>query len=591
MGVSRKRSFQCTDNKIIDLADVLFGIEPEKVDEFLHRVLSRARTGTMQDIVATIQAAQYDVIRAPFDQVTVIEGGPGTGKTAIALHRVSWMLAREGMRLRAGDLLIVGPSPTFTRYIRDVLPSLGDSDVPIRDIDQLTPDVPNKGRQERTHVAALKGDARMAVVLARSLEARVGAPQPVERLRWDGRFVSIPGADITVLIDECRTLSLPYHDRRTHFSTRLAELVAQRNGRPVGASALANLLDRLWPPQSPAAFLRELLGSRRRLAAAADGTLTSEEVSLLYRQGAARVNDEVWSTSDLYLLDELHHLVTGDTATYRHIVVDEAQDLSPMQLRSVARRSATGSITVAGDIAQSTGLWARDEWGDLTQHLPAKLPVVIENLRYGYRVPRPAYELAAQLLPAAAPTIRPPELVRDGPAPTVHQVGLHERGDRVVAAAMVHTRAGRFVGIVCPGRCRREVETALEKASVAWSPAEPLGFGTVNLLSPAEAKGLEFDAVVVVEPELIVAETSRGLRMLYVALTRTTGYLDVVAAGNPLPLASAASHGADGPREPSVDRDQRNHDLAAHVIGQIRAAAAPKDWPDVLAEIARQLEP
>jgi hypothetical protein len=221
MGVSRKRTFECTGNTIANFADVLFGLEPEKVDEFLHRVLSRGRTGTMRDIVATIQAAQYDVIRAPLDQILVIEGGPGTGKTAIALHRVSWMLAQVGARLRARDILLVGPNPTFTRYIRDVLPDLGDTDVQIRDIGQLAPDVPKRGRTEPAEVAALKGDARMAGLLARSLEARIGQPEPVERL---------PAAE-----------------------------------------------------------------------------LDPEKSVRLYRQGERRVDDEVWSGSDLHLLDELHH--------------------------------------------------------------------------------------------------------------------------------------------------------------------------------------------------------------------------------------------------------------------------------------------
>jgi DNA helicase IV len=404
MGVTRKRTYDCDGNIIKDFADVLFGLglEPQRFDEFLQRVLSRGRTGSMRDIVATIQAAQYDVIQAPIDQVLVIEGGPGTGKTAIALHRVSWMLAQADTRLSPQDVLVVGPSATFTRYIRNVLPVLGDSEVPVRHIGQLAPEVTHVGRAEEDRTAALKGDARMAGVLVRALESRVGTPEPVERLPGDVGFTSVPGVDIAAIITDCRERPLSYNERRAMFRERLGGLVAQR-GR-VRAQALANLVDRLWPPQSAAAFLHGLLGSRRRLEAAGVPELSAEEMMLLFRQGNARVAEEVWSAGDLHLLDELQHLIDGDTPTYRHIVVDEVQDLSPMQLRSVARRSATGALTVVGDIAQSTGWWARDDWADVTRHLPAKLPVTVDRLRYGYRVPRPAYEFAARLLPVAAPT-------------------------------------------------------------------------------------------------------------------------------------------------------------------------------------------
>ena len=588
LGVTRKRTYECQGNTIIHFADVVFGQWPERADEFLERVLAQGRTGSMRDIVATIQAAQYDIIRAPLDQMLVIAGGPGTGKTVIALHRVSWLLSREEARLRPGDVLVVGPNTTFTRYIRNVLPDLGDSDVPIRDIAQLAPEVNGVGRGEAPEVAALKGDARMAGMLARSLEARIGEPEPVERLPWDGRFINLPGADIAEIIAECRALALPYDGRRAAFRERLGELVAQRAGqRAVGSPGVGNLLERLWPSQSAPAFLRDLLASRRRLEAAADRQLPATEIIRLYRQGAGRLGDETWSAGDLHLLDELHHLIRGDTPTYRHIVVDEAQDLSPMQLRSVARRSVNGSLTVVGDIAQSTGAWARDDWADVTGHLPDRLPVTVEQLRYGYRVPRPTYELAARLLPVAAPRTEPPRVVRDGPVPRLHQVALHDRAEHVVATALAHLEAGRFVGVICPHRCRREVEAALTNRSVRWSGGE-LTTDSVNVLSPVEVKGLEFDAVVVVEPEHIVAESDRGLRMLYVALTRTTGFLDIVAVGQTLPLTQPDSV-APAPAPPD-DRERRNRSVAAHVVGQIRAATAPEDWEWILAEVARELD-
>jgi DNA helicase IV len=272
-------------------------------------------------------------------------------------------------------------------------------------------------------------------------------------------------------------------------------------------------------------------------------------------------------------------------------VVDEAQDLSPMQLRSVARRCGTGSVTVVGDIAQSTGPWARDGWDEVTRHLPARYPVTLCALRYGYRVPRQVYALAAGLLPVAAPAVTPPEVVRDGPAePGVHRVGLAERAGRVAAVAAARAADGQFVGVVCPSRCRRETEAALAAAGAQWSSAERGELGTsINLVSPDEAKGLEFDAVVVVEPEQIVAGDGRGHRMLYVALTRTTRYLDIVCVGEPLPLSvpetppEVVDDGGTG----FTARDVRR--LAEYVAGQVRGAAPRPRWGEVLDEAARLL--
>jgi DNA helicase IV len=285
------------------------------------------------------------------------------------------------------------------------------------------------------------------------------------------------------------------------------------------------------------------------------------------------------------LLDEVDDLVNGVERRYAHVVVDEAQDLSPMQLRSVARRNATGSMTLVGDIAQSTGAWARDDWDEVTRHLPDTQPVAVRTLRYGYRVPRQVYELAARLLAVAAPTVPPPEVVRDGPAePGIHRVELVDRAGQVAAIATARAADGQFVGIVCPPRCRRETEAALAANGAAWSSAERGELGaSINVVSPQEAKGLEFDAVVVVEPEQIVAADDRGFRLLYVALTRTTRYLDIVCVGEPVPLSVPEGGGAQQ-LPPDVvgfaERDARR--LAEYVAAQIRSAAPQQYWTDVL---------
>lgn len=593
-GLSRKRMFACEGNTIQSFTEVELtrdgAVGAPVVDEALLAELARGRTGVMRDIVATIQAAQYDLIRAPLERVLVIEGGPGTGKTAVALHRVSWLLFQHRDRLAADDVLVIGPHPTFIRYLREVLPGLGDDQVALREIGRLAPEV-RRGRSEPPEVSRLKGEARMAGLLARALAARIGEPEPAERLLIGGRFVTLPGVDVAAAVADCRAASGSYADRRQLLRQRLTELVSGRGGAPTtGQDALSNLVERLWPQQSPAAFLRDLFGSRRRLHAAGGDEFGTAELDLLYRRGADRLSEEIWSAADLPLLDEADGLINGRARRYGHVVVDEAQDLSPMQLRSVARRSASGSLTVVGDLAQSTGDWSRDDWREVTDHLPATHPVEEVPLRYGYRVPRQVYELAARLLPVAAPQVPAPQVVRDGPAdPRVHRVERSERAGRAAAVAAAAADDGQFVGIVCPPRCRRELEAALAANGVPYSSAEHGELGArINVVSPQEAKGLEFDAVVVVEPEQIVTGDPRGHRLLYVALTRTTRYLDIVCVGEPVPLTVPAN-----PTEPAVAAagssrpDPRR--LAEYLAGQVRSAAPPQDWERVLDELARQL--
>lgn len=593
-GLSRKRMFACEGNTIQSFTEVEFtedGVVGAPVmDEALLVELARDRTGVMRDIVATIQAAQYDLIRAPLERVLVIEGGPGTGKTAVALHRVSWLLFQYHDRLAAGDVLVIGPHPTFMRYLREVLPGLGDDQVELRDVARLAPEV-RRGRSEPPEVSRLKGEARMARLLARALAARVGEPEPAERLLIGGRFVTLPGVDVARAVADCRNAPGPYADRRHLLRQRLTELVIGRRGAPTtGQDAISNLVERLWPQQSPAAFLRDLFGSRRRLHAVGGDDFGPAELDLLYRRGADRLSEEIWSAADLPLLDEADGLINGRARQYGHVVVDEAQDLSPMQLRGVARRSASGSLTVIGDLAQSTGDWSRDDWAEVTEHLPATHAIEVVPLRYGYRVPRQVYELAARLLPVAAPRVPAPQVVRDGPAdPRIHRVRRQERAGRVAAVAATHADGGQFVGIVCPPRCRRELEAALAANGVPYSSAEHGELSaSVNVVSPQEAKGLEFDAVVVVEPEQIVASDPRGHRLLYVALTRTTRYLDIVCVGEPVPLSVPAGPAAP-PAVAPEDRHRDTRRLAAHLAGQIRGAVGPESWELVLEELGRQL--
>jgi len=592
-GLTRRRTFRCDGNTILDFADVVFG-EGETgadIDAALLAELSRRRDGSLRDIVATIQAAQFELIRAPMEQLLVIEGGPGTGKTEIALHRVSWLLFHNADRLRADDFLVIGPNPAFMRYISQVLPALGDADVPMRDIGQLAPDVA-RGRPEPPAAAKLKGDARMAEILARGLEMRIGVPEAAERLLVGSRYINLPGSDVADVIGSCRTATGTYAERRRLFRERLTELVAERvGGDPGRQPSIDSLIERLWPQLTAVAFLRDLYNSRSRLATAAAGELTADQLALLHRRGADRLSQEIWSAADLPLLDEAENLINGTPTRYAHVVVDEVQDLSPMHLRSIARRCKDGSMTVVGDLAQATGPWAADSWTEITRHLPDKQPVSVRPLRYGYRVPEQILAFARRLLPRAAPGTTPPEAVGSaGAEPTVQRVALAERASRVAATAQMHSKAGRFVAVICPAHCRREVEDALTTIGVGWGGLDRGRVDDdVTLVSPAEAKGLEFDVVVVVEPEAIVAEEERGHRMLYIAFTRATTELHVVCVGDPMPLdiLPGTSHSGERLGENISYQVPR---LAEYIAERIRHTLPEQHWDQVLAMVRKRLE-
>ena len=373
--LTRKRTFVCEGNRIEDLTDVIFASIADAVagpDAELLRDLNRGRTGSLRDIVATIQAAQFELIRAELDQLLVVEGGPGTGKTQIALHRVSWLLYQHRERLHARDFLVVGPNPTFARYITSVLPSLGDDDVAQVDITKLAPEVragpPRRGRCGQAQRRSADGGA--ACPCPRG--PRGHDPSRPKGFCVGGRFVTLPGPEIEDALTAALGLATPYTVRRLTLRDSLLQLLADR-GVTASVGSVDNLLNQLWPAMSAGSFLRDLLGSKERLFAAGGGDFSTEELLSLRRRAADRISEEVWSRHDLPLLDEAEQLINGSRQRYAHIVVDEVQDLSPMQLRSIARRSSTGSLTVVGDLSQSTGAWARESWSEVIEHLPAKL--------------------------------------------------------------------------------------------------------------------------------------------------------------------------------------------------------------------------
>jgi DNA helicase IV len=554
LGLRRRRRFMMTGRRLDDLFDEVFD-DPDSVDAAHHggipdpllAELERERTGEMRDIVATIAAEQDEVIRAPLDTCLVVQGGPGTGKTAVGLHRAAFLLYEHRRQLDAAGVLVVGPNPIFLRYIAQVLPSLGETAVRQTTLERLLAGTAYRRRgRDGDHTARLKGDARLVRVLAHAVTSSVQPPEErIEGVTTWGTVRLDPDAVFDAVAD-IHGRGVPHNVGRAALRTRLVrlarqELVARRGEELASLEAVdASLrgdrgwqraLDRIWPPLSASALVRRMLTNRNALRAAATGLLDADEQALLLRPPTGRMSDEPWTLDDLALLDEADALLAGPPRAYGHVVVDEAQDLSAMGFRALARRSPDSSMTVLGDLAQATAPAAQSSWDDVIDHLGGPATAHRADLDLGYRVPAAIIDVANGLLAEAAPGVTPCRSVRlDGHPPRFVAVeasagaeGLH---DAITAAAAGLT--GRYTSV------------AVIAVPELAPPAHRLPRATV--LAPADAKGLEFDAVVVAEPAAIAGGTPQGLRLLYVALTRAVQELVVVHA-RPLPAPLGSGRG------------------------------------------------
>jgi DNA helicase IV len=559
MGIERRRRFALDGRELVGLFDEDLG-DPETagaggggVPDPLLAELERARTGEMRDIVATIQSEQDEVIRAPLPECLVVQGGPGTGKTAVGLHRAAFLLFEHRERLERERLLVVGPNTLFLQYISQVLPSLGETAVTQTTLPML---LSARGRVRATEadaVATLKGDVRMAEVVRRG--ARAGLATKVGEdleLRALGTTVRVHAPAVQRALDAAHGRELPLQAGREQLRGRLTRLALDRftELRPSAdpddvatavrrAKELGATVQRLWPVPSPVVLVRRLLGNRAALASAADGLLAPDEQALIFRKPARKQADEKWTRADLSLLDEADFVVNGAPRTYGHVVVDEAQDHSAMELRALGRRTPERSMTILGDLAQATANGAQAAWDDALAAIDAPKGRVAE-LELGYRVPAPVLEFANRLLPVAAPGVRPSRSVRtSGEPPAVVGCADLDEVSRAVVDAVAAARAEeRSVGIVAPAATFDAVVAALESAGIAFADGRSAtGLDdAVTIVLPEAAKGLEFDAVIVVEPAAIAAVGAHGLRLLYIALTRAVRTLTVVHTA-PLPAA------------------------------------------------------
>ncbi|MGH3867276.1 MAG: HelD family protein [Pseudonocardiaceae bacterium] len=635
-GVRRRRHIRTRSRTVLAVEDEVLDLDGARQDPTrtsltseaaLMATLSQARTGQMSDIVATIQAEQDRIIRAQPQGVLVVQGGPGTGKTAVALHRAAYLLYTHRRQLAKRGVLVVGPNSTFLRYIGHVLPSLGETSVLLCTVAQLHPGLHALG-VEPDETAAVKGRLEMANVVAAAIRDRQQVPtEPIE-LTIEAQPVRLDRAVSLAARTRARQSHRPHNEAKRIFHQEVVEALAKQvASRFAGLSQdvlsrddladiraelraspeLSAALEALWPTLSPERLLTDLYADPQRLASATQPVLDPQERGLLARPapGPDVDPDQVWTPADVPLLDEAAELLGSDgsaqaareaaalraelqyaqgvldildldedldpellratdlidadrladrqrqhrydstaeraaadrTWTYGHIIIDEAQELSPMAWRVLMRRCPSRSMTVVGDLAQTGNRAGAGSWQDVLGPYVAQR-WRLEQLTINYRNPAEVAELAQGVLAAIDVDITPPRSVRrTGVAPRVVRVcGGPEKLAAQLPAVLADEAAavgdGR-VGVLGPAARVDELSTIVPATRGADLDAP------VTVLTVAQAKGLEFDAVVLVDPAAIVAESPRGLNDLYVALTRTTQRLCIVHPGE-LPEVLAA---------------------------------------------------
>ena len=568
MGVRTRRRFGFQQGRLTAYEDeLLTNGAAAGPGTILEEEIERPRTGPMRDIVATIQPDQDVLVRTSLDESLAIQGAPGTGKTAVGLHRAAYLLYAYRSQLARSGVLVLGPNSAFLGYIADVLPALGEIDATQDTVESLVSR--DTGLQatgsDPTAVAVLKGDPRMAEVVRRAVWNHLGTPAGVLEVPVGHRLHRLPERTLAGVLADLVARGTRYESGREMLPQRIAHLVllgmeaagdttddrvqaAVARSRPV-----REFCRRVWPPLKAPVVIHRLLADPAALSAAADGILTEEEQALLLAaRGARSLRTRAWTPADLVLVDEAADQLAR-TPSLGHVIIDEAQDLSAMMLRAAGRRATTGSVTLLGDLAQATTPWGMSDWGEVLAHV-GRPEAALAELVEGFRVPGAVIDFATRLLPVIAPGLTPPRSIR------------HSRGELVVrraeplaevpgTVARLAEREGT-VGVVVASDLVDAVSAALGGIAheVLGREAAGDGFARIQVVDAALAKGLEFDHAVLLEPtRLVAAEPDRltGLRRLYVCLTRAVTSLTVLHAE---PLPPELEVGRSEPRAPGWHR-------------------------------------
>jgi len=580
MGLSLRRHFVTRGRELLGVEDEYFGEDvgrgrlPLVGEAALRAGLEAGRTGRLADAAATIQVEQDAIIRSPLAGVLVVQGGPGTGKTVAALHRAAYLLYTHRFPLEGQGVLVLGPNRLFLTYIEQVLPSLGEAGVEVSMLADLLPGTRVKG-VDAPRVARIKGDLRMISVLCRARRDRQRPLRADMTVGFGLRRLGLTVEQSADIIQQARRRFRTHNRARRFVEDQIFRCLADsasRAGNPgpdvevvrerlQGSVEIREALEWMWPVLTPAHFLHDLFGSVALLRSASGSLLGSEETDRLHRPRSAHASDVVWTADDAPLLDEAlallgprpSHRKADSIRTYGHIVVDEAQDLSPMQLRMISRRSLNGSMTLVGDIAQATSAWGHDSWESVVEQLPGDNEPRFAELTIGYRLPEPIMDAAAHVLDAAIPGLCPPRSIRtEGQAPRFVPVVSQPAADgnghgrptgragltRAVAAVVkseLSALANGNLAVICHTARVDAISEALVAAGVDHGLVYERGLESRVTIVPVElVKGLEVDTAVVVEPADICEKLPKGMRALYVAMTRATQRLVVVHA-RPLP--------------------------------------------------------
>ena len=562
--------------------------------------LVRDRTGKMEEVVATIQGDQDRILRSDPFRALAIQGGPGTGKTVVALHRAAWVIYRLGELSgvsQAPRVLVVGPNDRYIDYISDVLPSLGEATVQHYSLHRLAlsalnaadrPTLPPQGRDSAI-AARIKGDPRMHHLLKLAVwldtqPSTVSAPY--------GRYVlRVSIESVQELIERIFEAGVPYRGAQHALRSGLVDLLIEGlHRREAGFSLSATARDSLardlarhlnesgqivamFPDVTPRDIVRRIYFDPSFRHRCNDLFSADELAALQPKKGTPR--SYKWTSADLALLDEAAALIRGVDDIYAHVVVDEAQDLSPMQWRMVSRRFRGSSVTITGDLAQATKRWCPASWDEVASWSGRSGQFDVVNLGLGYRVPTEIMEYAARLLPIAAPGLASPISVRSSEEPTEIRVPRSEAVDQVLEIAVDWIGRDGLTAVVASPTRVVELENRLDE----------LGFSAsdVTVVPSTEAKGLEFDRVVVLDPDEIVGDDGDlGLRRLYIALTRSTRSLAVIGEMSVFDRVEREVARRSGATAEAPDGSRRgelfDHDLAALIRS---AFAAPCEFVTV----------
>ncbi len=540
LGLKHRRRFTLADGHITayldeqlddpDSAGAASGIPDPVLAE-----IGAARTGAMREIVATIQAEQDIVIRAPMQQALIVQGGPGTGKTAVGLHRAAYLLFEHRGRLTREGVLVVGPNKVFLDYIGNVLPSLGERSVQQRTVVDLCVPRVEVGGFDSVELARLKGDPRMLLVLQRAVLAGIRPPKEAVRVPMGARTLVIEPEEFAAWIETAlggAAVARPLNRRRDALKAIAQQVLRRRTDKDDAwskAPQLREALANVWPVQQPKAVLQRLLSVDSALAAAADGILNAEEQRQLLQPGKPGTKKRPWTAADQLLLDETHSLLNGPPFVFGHVVVDEAQDQSAVGLRVIGRRSPTGSFTILGDLAQSTTPAGQQQWPAVAQYLGAG-EYEVAHLTIGYRVPEPVLTVANLLLPFTFVDAVASRSVRmGGEAPTMRVARADQLAEAVAEEVLIARHGHVLTGVVAPQGLHDPIVAALATHGLeAVGRVQDLQRQHIPIFTPEAVKGLEFDAVVVVNPGEMFDGTPRGARLLYVAMTRAVQVLRMV---------------------------------------------------------------